>query len=61
MFCLAQSGVGKGTVRKELFSQPNERIDYSQTATINGQIVNISDTTQFAKVLWQHILQGESQ
>lgn len=39
----------------------DEWIDYSQTATINGQIVNISDTTQFAKVLWQHILQGESQ
>ncbi|MFJ7838220.1 bifunctional phosphopantothenoylcysteine decarboxylase/phosphopantothenate--cysteine ligase CoaBC [Lysinibacillus sphaericus] len=39
----------------------DEWIDYSQTATINGQIVNISDTTRFAKVLWQHILQGESQ
>ncbi len=39
----------------------DEWIDDSQTATINGQIVNISDTTQFAKVLWQHILQGESQ
>lgn len=39
----------------------DEWIDYSQTATINGQIVNISDTTQFAKVLWHHILQGESQ
>ncbi|CAM5509888.1 CoA biosynthesis protein CoaBC OS=Lysinibacillus sphaericus OX=1421 GN=LS41612_18110 PE=4 SV=1 [Lysinibacillus sphaericus] len=38
----------------------DEWIDYSQTATIN-EIVNISDTTQFAKVLWQHILQGESQ
>ncbi|POZ57721.1 Coenzyme A biosynthesis bifunctional protein CoaBC [Lysinibacillus sphaericus] len=39
----------------------DEWIDDSQTATINGQIVNISDTTQFAKVLWQHILQGELQ
>ena len=39
----------------------DEWIDYSQTATINGQIVNISDTTQFAKVLWHHILKGESQ
>lgn len=39
----------------------DEWIDFSHTAKVNGEVLDVSDPTQFAKVLWQHVLQGEAQ
>ncbi|MFJ5765222.1 bifunctional phosphopantothenoylcysteine decarboxylase/phosphopantothenate--cysteine ligase CoaBC [Lysinibacillus sp. NPDC093210] len=36
-------------------------IDFSHTAKVNGEVLDVSDATQFAKALWQYVLQGEAQ
>jgi len=39
----------------------DEWIDFSHTAKIKEQLVDVSDAHQFAQALWQYILQGEAQ
>lgn len=39
----------------------NEWIDFSHVAKVNGEELDVSDAAQFAKELWQLVLQGETQ
>ncbi|MFJ7667829.1 bifunctional phosphopantothenoylcysteine decarboxylase/phosphopantothenate--cysteine ligase CoaBC [Lysinibacillus sp. NPDC097195] len=60
-------GTSAVTFGQSVIGQPllqvlsDDWIDFSHTAQVNGQFVDVSDAQQFARVVWQHILQGETQ
>jgi len=64
---LSIEGLTAVTFGQTVIGQPilqvvsDEWIDFSHTATINEQLVDVSDAQQFAQALWQYVLQGEAQ
>jgi len=64
---LSIEGMTAVTFGQTVIGQPilqvvsDEWIDFSHTAKIKEQLVDVSDAQQFAQALWQYILQGEAQ
>lgn len=51
-----QAIIGEATVNVE----STDWIEWSHKAVINGQVVDPRNATQFAKVLWSYLLEGEA-
>lgn len=64
---LSIEGLTAVTFGQTVIGQPilqvvsDEWIDFSHTAKIKEQLVDVSDAHQFAQALWQYVLQGETQ
>ncbi|WP_409368313.1 bifunctional phosphopantothenoylcysteine decarboxylase/phosphopantothenate--cysteine ligase CoaBC [Lysinibacillus sp. 38-6] len=64
---LSIEGLTAVTFGQTVIGQPilqvvsDEWIDFSHTAKIKEQLVDVSDAHQFAQALWQYVLQGEAQ
>ncbi|MFJ7404801.1 MULTISPECIES: bifunctional phosphopantothenoylcysteine decarboxylase/phosphopantothenate--cysteine ligase CoaBC [unclassified Lysinibacillus] len=64
---LSVEGTTAVTFGQKVYGEPmlqvlsDEWIDFSHTAKVNGEVLDVSDVTQFAKALWQYVLQGEAQ
>lgn len=64
---LSIEGLTAVTFGQNVIGQPilqvvsDEWIDFSHTAKIKEQLVDVSNAQQFAQALWQYVLQGETQ